>query len=118
MNHVRWAMAPAGLAATAGGIAGLALLLGATAADGDVKVTQHNKAFSTTALTVKVGDTVTFVNQDQVAHNVYSVTPGLAFELRTQLPGKSDTVPFPKAGVLDVECAIHPRMKLKLTVVP
>lgn len=93
--------------------------LAASAGTGaDVKIVQKNKAFSTSAMTIKAGDTLTFVNDDQVTHNVYSVTPGFAFELRTQSPGHADAVPFPRAGVLDIECAIHPRMKLKLTVVP
>lgn len=34
----------------------------------------------------------------------------------TQLPGKSDTVKFDKAGMLTVECAIHPKMKLRVHV--
>jgi plastocyanin len=99
--------------------ASILVALAASAATGvDVKIVQQNKAFSTSALTIKAGDTVTFANDDHVTHNVYSTTPGLAFELRTQSPGHADTVPFPRAGVLDVACAIHPRMKLKLTVLP
>ena len=99
--------------------AGLFLALAASAATGvDTKIVQKNKAFSTSALTIKAGDTLTFVNDDQVTHNVYSVTPGLAFDLRTQLPGHADTVRFQRAGVVDVACAIHPRMSLTLTVLP
>jgi plastocyanin len=99
-------------------LGGVLILLAVTARAGDVTVVQRNKASSMSDLSIKAGDTVTFMNADQVTHNVYSVTPGLGFDLRTQPPGQSGTVPFPRAGVLDVECAIHPRMKLKLTVLP
>jgi plastocyanin len=84
----------------------------------DHAVAQKDKAFSTTAITVKAGDRITFTNADSITHNVYSVTKGYEFDLKTQTPGHSDTVPFPKAGSVDVECAIHPKMKLKVTVAP
>ena len=82
----------------------------------DHKINQQNKGFSTKELSIAKGDAITFLNSDEVTHNVYSVTPGLEFELRTQAPGKSDTVKFDKPGTLTVECAIHPKMKLQVTV--
>jgi len=82
----------------------------------DHKINQQNKGFSAKEIAIAKGDAITFVNSDEVTHNVYSVTPGLEFELRTQAPGKSDTVKFDKPGSLTVECAIHPKMKLQITV--
>ncbi len=82
----------------------------------DHKITQQNKEFSTKEMAIAAGDSITFMNSDEITHNVYSVTKGLEFELRTQPPGKSDTIKFDKAGTLTVECAIHPKMKLKVTV--
>ena len=82
----------------------------------DHKINQQNKNFSTKEIAIAAGDSITFMNADEVTHNVYSVTPGLEFELRTQAPGKSDLVKFDKAGTLTVECAIHPKMKLQVTV--
>ena len=94
----------------------LAVATPATAADH--AVAQKDKAFSTPAITVKAGDRITFTNADSITHNVYSVTKGYEFDLKTQAPGHSDTVPFPRAGNVEVECAIHPKMKLKVTVAP
>jgi plastocyanin len=51
-----------------------------------------------------------------VTHNVYSTTKGHEFEIKTQAPGKSDTVKFDRAGVVVVECAIHPKMRLQVNV--
>ena len=47
---------------------------------------------------------------------MYSITKGLEFELKTQAPGKSDTVKFDRVGTVLIECAIHPKMKLRVHV--
>jgi plastocyanin len=65
-----------------------------------------------------VGDTVVFQNQDGVVHNVFATAPGIAFDLKTQLPGSASAVPFDKTGAGEVRCAIHPSMKLMLHVEP
>jgi hypothetical protein len=51
-----------------------------------------------------------------VTHNVFSVTPGLAFDIRRQAPGGVSQVTFDKEGVAEVRCSIHPKMKLMVTV--
>jgi len=79
-------------------------------------VDQKDRQFALAELTVKPGDTVTFKNADEVTHNVFSVTPGMEFDIRRQAPGGSSTVPFPKEGVVEVRCSIHPKMKLMVTV--
>ena len=83
---------------------------------GDTRVFQKDKVFSQESVRVRVGDTVTFVNADTVTHNVYSVTRGCEFELQTQTPGNSTAVPFPRACTAQVQCAIHPKMKLTVDV--
>ena len=97
------------------------LLLGAvlfgTAAAADFTVRQKDRAFSVRQLTVKVGDQVTFVNDDAVSHNVVSETKGLEFDF-VQRPGRSDTVRLAQPGVAEVSCAIHPVMKLLIQVTP
>jgi plastocyanin len=84
-------------------------------ADG-VTVLQEGKRFSEETVTVKRGEAVTFTNQDQISHNVFSTTSGMAFDLKTQKPGESREVTFDKAGEADVQCAIHPQMKMKVEV--
>ena len=68
-------------------------------------------------LTIKVGDQVVFRNDDLV-HNVYSRTPGFEFDLGTMRRGTSAKHTFPKAGSVDIECAIHPHMKFKIQIQP
>ena len=81
------------------------------------QISQKDKKFSVTEIKVKAGDSIVFKNDEkELTHNVYSLGPKNAFDIKVQAPGKSSTVPFNEKGVTDVECAIHPNMKLKVTV--
>lgn len=92
--------------------------LAATAASpANHEIVQNDRAFSQQEITIKIGDQITFKNGDEVTHNVYSVTPGMTFDLRRQAPGKSSSVPFPREGTSQVQCSIHPKMKLIVHVV-
>lgn len=84
----------------------------------DHPVVQKDRSFSVRTLTVRAGDRVVFTNADPMTHNVYSLTTGLEFDLRSQAPGQSDTVTFSRQGTALVECAIHPKMKLQVVVTP
>ena len=93
----------------------MTLALGTARAE-PITVLQDGKKFSAPAVTIKTGETVTFTNQDPVTHNVYSSTSGMAFDLKTQKPGESTTIKFDHAGEAEVQCAIHPQMKMKVKV--
>ena len=80
------------------------------------RVTQKNKTFMPGEITVAVGDSVTFANEDAVTHNVFSRSEGYGFNLKLQAPGKVHAVPFTKAGTAEVRCAFHPTMKLRVIV--
>ena len=79
-------------------------------------ISQKDKAFSETEVSIKVGDAITFVNDDQISHNIMSNSAGSTFNLGAQTPGSSTAFTFKNAGIVDISCAIHPRMKLKVTV--
>ncbi len=83
----------------------------------NIVVVQKDKAFDKTEISVNAGDTVTFRNEEKdITHNVYSLGPKNDFELKVQEPGSSSDVTLNEAGDTDVECAIHPGMKLKVHV--
>jgi plastocyanin len=86
------------------------------AAGGGYKVSQKNKAFSQGSITIKKGESITFVNDDGIAHNVYSTSSGNAFNLKTISPGGSGTATFNSPGTVEVRCAIHPTMRMTVTV--
>lgn len=86
------------------------------AAAREVVVTQKGQQFTPKALTLAVGDEVVFVNDDTGTHNVFSESPANTFDLKAQRPGTQTKVAFPKAGQVDVRCAIHPSMRLIVEV--
>lgn len=82
----------------------------------DVTITQENKAFSEKEVMIKAGDSITFVNNDKVTHNVYSRSKGNKFDSGAQTPGSSMAQTFSAPGKVKVRCAIHPKMKLTVNV--
>jgi plastocyanin len=77
---------------------------------------QQGRVFSSESLTIKKGETITFLNDDTVSHNIISTSKGNEFNLGSQSPGTSTDVTFKEAGDVQVLCAIHPRMKMMVKV--
>lgn len=97
--------------------AALAFLAGtAVAFAAERTISQKGKVFSETDISIKVGDTLTFLNDDTVAHNVISMSAGNQFNLGSIKPGLSTPVTFKAAGDVQVICAIHPSMKMHVKV--
>lgn len=97
-------------------LSALLALLPSAAWTAEVVVDQKDKQFSTKEIRIKTGDTVKFVNSDSYFHNVFSLSDAKTFDLGSYPQGQSRVVKFDTPGVVDVECAIHPSMKLKITV--
>jgi plastocyanin len=81
----------------------------------EVSVGQANKTFNPGDVQVKVGDSVKFNNDDTVTHAVLVKGPQET-NLGQIKPGDAKSVSFDQAGTYDVKCAIHPKMKLTITV--
>jgi plastocyanin len=79
---------------------------------GGTAVVEKDFQFNPSSLTVKVGDKVTFANQDSVVHRVVVGTT----DLGDQQPGQSVTWTADKAGTFPVKCSIHPGMTGQITV--
>ena len=96
---------------------GLGLLSSASAAAAELTVNQVKEKFDQDGLALKVGDTVNFTNSDPVKHNLTVVTPDEeSRDLGMEAPGASVKYQPAKAGVYDVRCSIHPKMKMKIKV--
>ena len=94
----------------------LLLTPGDVSAQSTPVVTQNNRQFTPTELTVKVGQTVIFRNEDNIPHHVVSHTPQFMFDLDLQQPGTENSVTFTKPGKIIVGCDLHPRMEVAVTV--
>lgn len=87
----------------------------------EIEVVQKEKKFSVDSVVVNQGDTIVFKNEEaNLTHNVYSTTPGHTFSPEVQKPGQKtalliDANKFAPGEML-VECAIHPKMKLKVKI--
>ena len=79
-------------------------------------VGQKDKQFTESEMTIAVGDTVKFLNEDPFSHNVYSLSEVKSFDLGSYPKGQARAVTFDKAGDVDVGCAIHFDMALKIHV--
>jgi cytochrome c peroxidase len=105
-----------------GMIAAVALLASGSSLDASDEprhvVGQKGKQFSTPAISVRRGEAVRFTNDDTVTHNVFSKSPNAPFNLKLQRPGQSEDVRFEQPGTAVVRCAIHPMMRLEITVEP
>lgn len=86
---------------------------GATASSGTT-VSIAGFAFSPNELHAKVGDTITWTNNDSMSHTVTSDTD--AFDSGTLAPGKTFTHTFTTAGTFAYHCNIHPSMSAKVIV--
>jgi plastocyanin len=100
------------------------LILSATALADTVSVSQKNKQFTlkseggkvVESISIKKGDTVRFVNDDDFFHNVFSLSDAKLFDLGSFPKGEHRDVVFDVAGEVEVECAIHPEMKVTIKV--
>ena len=81
----------------------------------DHVIDQKGKTFIPHAVTVAVGDTITFKNSDPFAHNAYTDDEANEFDIGMQSPGKPASTKVLAAGTFSVECAIHPNMLLEVT---
>jgi plastocyanin len=74
-----------------------------------------NFAFSPASVTIAVGDTVTWTNNDQTAHT--STADNGAWDSGPLQPGASFSHSFTAAGTFSYHCAIHPFMTATISVV-
>ena len=79
-------------------------------------VSQKNRRFTPDEATVPKGTIVRVMNDDRVTHHLYVDSPELAYDSGEQPVGKSIDLQFDKSGKFLVRCAIHPTMRLEVTV--
>jgi plastocyanin len=81
-------------------------------------VSQRGVKFTPGFIVAQVGQTVEMPNDDNVAHNVYSLSTAKKFNLGVYAKGESRSVVFDTPGVVDMKCWLHKRMNATVVVVP
>jgi plastocyanin len=94
----------------------VALIAAAPASSTGPTVTIKDDAFSPTQLTISVGQTVTFVNNDDDAHTVTSSTGD--FDSKGLDTNGVWRHTFTKPGTYKYFCELHPFMKATIVVKP
>jgi plastocyanin len=79
-------------------------------------VTIDNFSFGPTALTVKVGATVTWTNRDDIPHTVVSTDAQKTFKSKVLDTDEKFSFTFGKAGTYPYFCSIHPKMTATIIV--
>jgi plastocyanin len=85
---------------------------GESTSTGGATIMEQDFAFSPSTLTVKLGETVTFTNNDSAPHIVKIDGK----ELGNQNQGESTTWTATKAGSFPYICTLHPAMTGEITV--
>lgn len=75
-----------------------------------LEVVTRGKQFEPRVLPVRVGSRVRFPNADPILHNVFSVSPGNAFDLGLARQGAGKDVTFTRPGLVRVFCNVHHSM--------
>ncbi len=80
--------------------------------------TQKDANFDPHVLPVAVGTTVRWPNEDDIYHNVFSMSESKSFDLDYYKKERVPEVVFDHVGRVDVFCAIHTRMHCIILVLP
>jgi len=96
-----------------GAMAGLVLAVGAAQA-ATVEVTIDNFTFSPQQITVKAGDTVTWINHDDIPHTATSKTG--VFRSKALDSDDKFSFTFATPGTYAYFCALHPHMTGSIVV--
>lgn len=75
-----------------------------------VEMVTEDKRFAPRVVAVTAGTTVRFPNRDPILHNVFSVSPGNAFDLGFYRQGDGKEWRFERPGLVRVYCNVHYEM--------
>lgn len=101
-----------GSTATTATTATAATTAGGAGAKNEISI--QGNAFNPDSLTVKVGETVTWINNDSYAHTVTAKTG--EFDSGNMASGAEFSFTFDKEGTIDYICGIHTFMTGKIVV--
>lgn len=82
----------------------------ANPASSNITVSIKNFSFNPSAVTIKAGTKVTWVNNDSAPHTITSDSGNL-LNSGTLSPGQSFSFTFTNIGAANYHCSIHPAMK-------
>jgi plastocyanin len=82
------------------------------------QIQQLDRRFVPDLVVVPIGSTVYFPNMDPIFHNIYSLSKPKTFDLGSYDKGETRKVSFPRSGIVEVYCHLHPNMAATIVVTP
>jgi plastocyanin len=89
----------------------------AATTDEPVVILQEDRTIIPHVTVARVGQLVEFPNQDDIYHNLFSLSSGNRFSLGRYAPGVTETNRFDSPGVVHLFCDIHAEMAGVILVV-
>lgn len=80
------------------------------------ELNQQDRRFSPDLVVIPEGSSVSFANLDPIFHNVFSLSRAKSFDLGNYSKDQTRIVTFPKAGIVFVDCHLHPNMSAVIVV--
>jgi amicyanin len=81
-------------------------------------ITIAQYAYQSPSMTVRIGDVVTWTNQDEAPHDVVTPAGPVAFRSPMLATGQSWSFTFIEPGTYSYYCSIHPDMRAEIVVLP
>lgn len=81
-----------------------------------IEIRQKNEQFDPRVEVARVGEKISFPNEDRFHHNVYSTSNALEFDLGLYKSGSTKIVTTERPGTIEVLCNLHPRMRATILV--
>ena len=100
---------------------GAGLLLGAAItlpalANTPQTISQKKRKYAPEAVTLQVGETLRVLNDDIFLHHAFIESDEMEYDSGSMEEGESRDIVFDKQGRFVMKCAIHPKMRLDITV--
>lgn len=80
------------------------------------EIRQHKTTFSAREVAVARAERLRFTNEDPFVHHLFVEHPNFTFDSGEQRPGQTVAIVFDRSGIFTVQCAIHLKMRLVVTV--
>jgi plastocyanin len=91
-------------------------VLAQSVTDDVITISQKRRKYAPVAVTIKPGDTLRIVNDDIFLHHAFVDSDAFQYDSGSMEEGETRDIQFTAVGAYQVKCAIHPRMRLDVTV--
>ena len=91
-------------------------VLAQSVTDDVITISQKRRKYAPGAVTIKPGDTLRIINDDIFLHHAFIDSDLLQYDSGSMEEGERRDIQFTEVGAYQIKCAIHPRMRLDVTV--